>query len=80
MFRGFHRDRNIPISIEVDYDEELKQYIVTVQRGFDREVISFIPKHIPEEGSMHISDLEKSVKIANNTVKALRRMAIRRNE
>ena len=78
VYKGYHHYRKVPIIIEVDYDEELEQYFVEVTMGFEQEITSFKPKHIPEEGLIHISDLEKSVKIANNSVKALKKLARRK--
>lgn len=80
MWEGFHYDRKIPISISVEYDEELKQYFVEVIRGEDRILVSFLPKKSPEDNLMHVSDVERSVKIANNSIKQLKKEAKRRKK
>lgn len=73
LWEGFHHDKKTPILITVDYDEELDLILVEVTRGYDKDSVTFTPKHLPEDGLMHISDVEKSVKASNNLIKELRR-------
>ena len=77
VFTGFHHDKKIPIVITVEYDEDLDLMIVEVVRGMDRNFKTFSPSHQPEDGLMHISDVEKSIKLANTILKKLKRDAIR---
>ena len=80
MWEGFHKDRKIPISISVEFDEETELYIVEVKRGTEKNFKTFTPKHIPHDGLMHISDMEKSVKKANQLVVELKKLAITKNK
>jgi len=72
MWEGFHHDRKVPVIVRVEYDEETGEYIVEVIRGYDTKEITFEPKHEPKEGLMHISDVERAVKIANKIIKDLK--------
>lgn len=78
VWNGYHHDKKVPIIISVTYDEENDEYIVEVIRGFDMELTTFKPKYKPKDGLIHVSDLEKSVKLANNAVKALKSRAVRK--
>ena len=78
IWSGYHSDRKIPIIINVEYDDELDLYIVEVLRGTERDFKTFSPKHEPKDGLMHISDVEKSVKLANILIKELKQEAQRR--
>jgi hypothetical protein len=78
MWTGYHYDKDISVIITVDYDEDNDEYEVEVVRGLVREVKTFVPKHAPEEDKMHISDLEKSVKLANVILKSLKQKARRK--
>jgi len=77
VWQGFHHDKKIPILISVEYDEESEVYVVEVTRGTDSNYKTFSPKYKPKDGLMHISDVEKSVKLANVIVKELKQLAIR---
>ena len=75
MYEGYHHDdKNVPIIITVEFDEDSQMYEVSVVRGYDSIFEKFEPKHLPEEGRMHVSDLERSVKISNNLLKKLKRL------
>ena len=76
---GYHTDENIPVEIEVEYDEELDEYIVEVKRGTKSAFKTFTPKH-EMNGVMHISDVEKSVKLASVILKKLKREATRKKK
>ena len=78
MWQGFHHDGDIPIIITVEYDEVENEYVVEVVRGLIGGVKTFEPKCEPEEGHMHISDVETSVKLANVILKNLKRKARRK--
>ena len=78
MWQGYHSDKRIPVTISVEYDDETNEYLVEVRRGIDITTNTFIPTHEPKDGLMHITDVEKSVKIANNILKDLKREATRR--
>ena len=80
LWEGFHHDGRIPVTITVEYDDEIDLYVVEVKRGVDMDFKTFTPKHVPTEGLMHISDVEKAVKLANILEKKLRQSAYRRNE
>ena len=80
MYEAFQKDGKIPITINVEYDEELDLYVVEVTRGLDTDFKTFTPKHVPVDKLMNISDMEKSVKLANVILKSLKREAYRRNE
>ena len=56
---------------------ELEIIMVEVTRGYDTDHRTFEPKHEPRDGKMHISDVEKSVKLANILIKELKRTAQR---
>ena len=75
MWEGFHHDKKIPVIVRVEYDEETGEYIVEVTRGYDTKEILFEPSHEPKDGLMHISDVERAVKIANKIIKELKREA-----
>ncbi len=77
MWQGFHHEKKIPVTILVEYDEDLELYIVEVTRGVEKNFRTFTPKHKPMDGLMHIADVEKSVKDANKLLKELKREAIR---
>lgn len=77
VFEGFHHDKKVPIIITVEYDEDLDLITVEVVRGLDRNFKVFSPVHQPKDGLMHISDVEKSVKLANVILKDLKRDALR---
>ena len=77
IFEGFHHDKKIPVIITVDYDEEHDLIIVEVRRGHEQNFKTFSPNHEPTDGLMHISDVEKSVKLANVLIKELKREAQR---
>lgn len=79
VFEGFHHDKKIPILITVEYDEDLDLMIVEVTRGTEMNFKTFSPAHQPNDGVMHISDVEKSVKLANVILKKLKRDATRRS-
>lgn len=79
LWEGFHHDGRIPVTITVEYDKEDDLYIVEVKRGLDVDFKTFEPKHVPTEGLMHVSDVEKAVKLANILEKKLRQAAYRRN-
>ena len=72
MWQGQHREDNLTVLIDVEYDEEIELYIVEVTRGTEREFKTFAPKVLPEDGLMHISDLEKAIKSANKLLKRLK--------
>ena len=74
MFEGFHHDKHIPIIITVEFDEDSQMYEVSVVRGYDEITEVIIPKHLPQDNLMHISDLEHSVKISNNLLKKLKKL------
>ncbi len=73
MWEGFHHIRKVPVQISVTYDEELQLYTVDAKHGLEEDFLVFTPKVLPIDNLMHISDLEKSVKLANNLIKELRR-------
>ena len=77
VFEGFHHDKKVPIIITVEYDEDSDLITVEVTRGMDRNFKVFSPSHQPTDGLMHISDVEKSVKLANVILRDLKRDAIR---
>ena len=78
MWEGYHHDKHVPIIISVEYDDELEKYVVEVIRGMERSFKMFTAKHKPKDNLMHISDVEKSVKLANILVKELKQTAKRR--
>jgi hypothetical protein len=78
VFEGFHHDKKIPILITVEYDEELDLMIVEVTRGYEKDFKTYTPNHTPTDGLMHISDVEKAVKLANKMIKDLKREATRK--
>lgn len=80
VFEGFHHDKNIPIIITVEYDEDLDLMVVEVTRGYDKDFKTYSPKHEPKDGLMHISDVEKAVKLANILIKDLKKKAMRRKK
>lgn len=73
MFEGFHYDGDIIVLVSVEFEEETEKYLVEVTRGLERKYRTFTPKYLPEGESMHVSDLEKSVKISNVLIKELKR-------
>ena len=77
IWEGFHHDKKIPVVISVEYDEDIDIIIVEVIRGTEKNFKTFSPKHIPKDGLMHISDVEKSVKLANTILKGLKKEAVR---
>ena len=78
MWNGYSHDKKIPVTISVEYDEDLAAYIVEVKRGVDIRIESFEPTHEPKDKLMHIIDVEKSVKMANNILKDMKREARRK--
>ena len=80
MWEGFHHDKKIPVIIRVEYDEDTKKYTVEVTRGYEDITEDFDPSHEPRDNLMHISDVERSVKIANNLLKKLKRTQITRGK
>lgn len=81
LWEGYHKDGKIPIIISVSYDYETEEYVVEVVRGFLEEETRYKGKHKPSEnGLMHISDMERSVKCANNSIAALKKRAIEENK
>ena len=69
MWEGYHTDNKIPVIVTVEYDSESEKYVVEVVRGLDSDVKKFKAKHLPDEGLMHVSDMEKSIKLANVLIK-----------
>lgn len=78
MWNGFSHDKRVPIVITIEYDEDLEVYIVEVTRGTKRIASTFEPSHEPKDELMHISDLERSVKIADGLVKELKKTTRRK--
>lgn len=80
VWSGYHHDKRMPITIEVEYDEDLDCYIVEVTRGMSRLIKTFAPKYEPKDGLIHVSDLEKSVKLADVLIKELKKDSQRRKK
>ena len=81
LWGGYHMDdRNVPITINVEFDEDLNIYVIEVKRGYDIFTEEFEPSNEPIDGLMHISDVETSVKIADNLIKKLMRTAKRKRK
>lgn len=80
MWEGYHSDNKVPVIITVEYDTESELYVVEVVRGLEFDFKTFTPKYKPENELMHISDVEKSVQLANVLVKELKQLANRRKK
>lgn len=80
MWQGYDDSGRYPIMIECEYDPEHEEYIIIVTKGGkndSRRVEAVIPaQEIPKDGHMHIKDVEKSVKAANNLLKQLKKMRV----
>lgn len=79
-WEGYHYEKKIPILIKCRYDKDSNKYTVEITRGFQDIEEEFEAKHAPIDGYMHISDVEKSVKIANNILKRLKKEAQRKKK
>ena len=73
MWQGQHKRKRKTIYVSCEFDVDLGLYVIEVHMEDSLDMLkeSFEPKQAPEE-HMEISDLEKSVKIANKLVREIK--------